>query len=66
MLILKTLAMIAEEYGYSPRTFNNHRKKYEILRENIKRGLQCPKAQKMFYETLGYPPSVDKSDYENV
>ena len=64
--ILKTLSQIAAEYGFILRTFYNHIKRHEVLRVNIKRGLQPPICQKLIYETLGYPPSVNKSDYDNV
>ena len=64
--ILKSLAQIAAEYNFLIRTFHNHIKKHEVLRVNIKRGIQTPKFQKLIYETLGYPPCVKKSDYDNV
>lgn len=66
MEILKTLTMIADEYGFKPKTFQNHIKKDDVLKEKINRGLQPPKKQKLIYETWGYPPSVNKSDYDNV
>jgi hypothetical protein len=28
--------------------------------------VQMPKKQKLIYEEFGYPPSVNKSDYDNV
>ena len=65
-LVLKTLSMIADEYGFKPKTFKNHLKKDAVLNDVIKRGLQPPKMQKLVYDTLGYPPGVDKSDYEKV
>ena len=64
--ILKTLSQIASEYGFLLRTFYNHLHRHEILRVNIKPGIQTPRFQKMIYETLGYPPSVNKAHYDNV
>jgi hypothetical protein len=66
MEILKTLAMIADEYGFKPKTFSRHIKKDEVLKVEIKRGLQPPIKQKTIYTRLGFPPSVNKSDYDNV
>lgn len=66
MQTTKTLAIIAAEYGVTPKTLSNHIKKHEILRDNIVRGLQLLKSQKLMYDTLGYPPGVDKKMYENV
>jgi hypothetical protein len=64
--ILKSLSQIAMEFNFIPRTFYNHIQRHEILRANIQRGLQPPKLQKLIYDTLGYPPGVNKSDYDNV
>lgn len=66
MQILKTLAMIADEYGFNHKTFSSHIKKNVVLKQEIKRGLQTPVKQKLIYVQMGYPPSVNKIDYENV
>ena len=58
--------MIADEYGYKPKTFKSHISKNPNLKDEIKRGLQPPKQHKKIYEELGYPPGVNKSDYDNV
>lgn len=63
---VKTFAKIADELGFTPRTFKNHINRDEELCAKIKRGLQCMKAQKMLYDKFGYPPGVNKSDYDNV
>ena len=63
---LKTLLKIADELGYTPRTLRNHIKKDELLSVEIKSGAQPLKKQKLIYEKLGYPPEVNKTDYENV
>ena len=52
--ILKSLTEMASEYGFILRTFYNHIQRHPVLRENIKRGIQTPRFQKMIYETLGY------------
>jgi hypothetical protein len=62
----KTLTQIAGEYRFTTRTLTNHIKKHETLSGQIKRGLQLPRFQKMIYETFGYPPDVNKKDYEDV
>lgn len=66
MEILKTLGMIAGEFTLKQKTFKNHINKDEVLKVQIKRGLQTQKKQKLFYERWGYPPGVNKADYENV
>lgn len=66
MEILKTLGMIAGEFTLTQKTFRNHINKDEVLKDQIKRGLQTPKKQKLFYERWGCPPSVNRADYENV
>lgn len=50
MEILKTFGMIAGEFKFSQKTFRNHINKDEVLKAEIKRGLQTPKKQKLFYE----------------
>lgn len=66
MEILKTLGMIAAGFRFTQKTFRNHINKDEVLKDIIKRGLQNPKQQKLFYERWGYPPDVNKADYENI
>jgi hypothetical protein len=66
MQILKTLTIMANEYKCTPKTLKTHIKKDEELNKEIKSGLLPSKAQKKIYEKFGYPPSVNKSDYENV
>ena len=66
---IKTREQIAEEYStpnnhVSVKTLNAHIEKYELpIKPNSS---LFPKQQKQIYETLGYPPSVDRSLYENV
>ncbi len=64
--LFKPLSQIAQEFHRSPKTLYNHIKKNERLRNEIQSGLQPPKKQKLIYEELGYPPGVNKKDYENV
>ena len=63
---LKTLSMIADEFGYKSKTLTRHIRKDDILNAEINRGLQPPRKQKLIYDRLGYPPGVNKSDYDNV
>ena len=58
--------MIADEFGFKQKTFKSHISKDDELKLEIKRGLQTPKKQKMIYDKWGYPPCVNKSDYDNV
>jgi hypothetical protein len=63
---VKTLSQIASEYTTTPKTLSSHIKKHEVLRAEIQSGLQLPKQQKLIYDTFGYPPGVNKKDYEQV
>ncbi len=64
--ILKQLSQIADELNYPPKTFYNHIQKNKRLKDEIYSGLQPPKKQKLIYEEFGYPPGVDKKDYDDV
>jgi hypothetical protein len=66
MDIVKTLSQMAAEFTLQPKTFYNHIQKHECLKTEIKQGLQLPKQQKLIYDKFGYPPSVNKNDYENI
>ena len=64
---LKSLSAIGRELGFKViKTFHNHIQRDEVLRAEIKSGVQCLRAQKLLYEKFGYPPEVSKADYENV
>jgi hypothetical protein len=65
-LVCKTLTQIAKEFGVEQKTISAHIDKYEDLKEEIKPGLQFPLHQKKIYDKLGYPPCVNKKDYEHV
>lgn len=60
---MKTRQQIADEYGVSTKTLNN----WLILHDIIlpKCGV-TPKYQKLIYEALGYPPCVEKANYEEI
>jgi hypothetical protein len=66
MQTVKTLTQMASEFSITAKTLSNHIKKDETLKEEIKSGLQMPRHQKLIYDKFGYPPQVDKKDYENV
>jgi hypothetical protein len=62
----KSLSFMADEFKVTPKTFSNHIKKDEVLKNEIKGGVQFPRHQKMIYERFGYPQCVNKKDYEHV
>ena len=61
---VKTREDVAQEYNVSIKVLNAHIEKHHI--EIPPYTLLFPKQQKEIYEKLGYPPSVDRSLYENV
>ena len=61
---VKTREDVAQEFGVSIKVLNAHIEKHHI--EIPPYTLLFPKQQKEIYEKLGYPPSVDRSLYENV
>jgi hypothetical protein len=67
MEILKTITKIASEFTCTPKMLSEHINKNSRLKDEIDTSIvQMPKKQKLIYEEFGYPPSVDKSDYDNV
>ena len=66
---VKTREQVSSEYStkYNPvsvRMLNAQIEKYELpIKPNTS---FFPKQQKIIYEALGYPPSVDRTLYENV
>lgn len=64
--VIKTLTRIASEYRCMPKTLNRQIRNNPRLKDEILPGLQMPRKQKLIYEELGYPPGVNKSDYDNV
>jgi hypothetical protein len=67
MEILKTITRMASEFTCTPKTLSKHIRTNERLKTEINTSeVQMPKKQKLIYEEFGYPPSVKKSDYENV
>lgn len=65
--ILKSLTRIASEFNCSAKTLSKHIKESENLKTKINtRVLQMPRKQKLIYEEFGYPPSVNKSDYDDI
>ena len=46
---------------------SEHINKNKRLKDEIDTSIvQMPRKQKLIYEEFGYPPSVDRSDYDNV
>jgi hypothetical protein len=66
MIPLKNLTQIAREFTYNPKTFFNKIRRHPTLSLEIESGLQPPRKQKLLYDEFGYPPGVNKSDYDNV
>ena len=67
MIPLKNLTQIARELTYdNPRTFFNHVRRNPKLKDEIEPGLQPPRKQKLIYDEFGYPPGVNRSDYDDV
>ena len=66
MIPPKSIPQIADEFVTPHKTFRNHIKSDEFLKDNIKKGLQMPLQQKWIYKRFGYPNGVNKSDYDNV
>ena len=62
----KSIPQIADEFDAPHKTFRNHIKSDEFLKANIKKGFQMPLQQKWIYTRFGYPPDVNKSDYDGV
>lgn len=63
MELVKTRQQIANEFKTSTKTLKNWLAKHGIILP------QCslrPRLQKLIYEALGYPPCVNKFEYENV
>ena len=63
---VKTFAKVADELGFSTRTLRSHINKDDKLKDEIPRGAQSLKSQKLLYNKFGYPPEVNRADYENV
>lgn len=63
MEIIKTRQRIAGEFNTYPKTLIRWLKVHGVILPPCALTLYW---QKLIYETLGYPPSVNKSDYENV
>ena len=67
MEILKTITKIASEYTCTAKMLSEHINKNKRLKDEIDTSIvQMPRKQKLIYEEFGYPPSVAKSDYDNV
>ena len=64
--ILKTLSRMASEFGFTPKTLTRHIRREDRLKDEIKPGIQTPRKQKLIYDVLGYPPGVNRKDYEFV
>ena len=62
-LVFKTRLQIASEYNITTKTLINWLKKHGIFLPPCSLTL---KLQKLIYETLGYPPCVNRLDYANV
>ncbi len=62
----KSIPQIADEFDAPHKTFRNHIKSDEFLGTRIKKGLQMLLQQKWIYDTFGYPPGVNKADYDGV
>jgi hypothetical protein len=62
-LSFKTRQQIAGEYKITPKTLISGLEKQGILLPPCSLSL---KLQKLIYDTLGYPPGINKSDYDNV
>ncbi len=62
----KSIPQIANAFEAPHKTFRNHIKSDEFLKPRIKKGLQMPLQQKWIYTSFGYPPGVNKSDYDGV
>ena len=63
MKLIKTRQQIAEEFTTYPKTLIRWLKKQGVI---LPPCALTPKWQKLIYETLGYPPCVNKLDYENI
>ncbi|TXF81444.1 hypothetical protein FUA23_21995 [Neolewinella aurantiaca] len=59
----KTLTALSNEYGLDLKTFKKTLGNYEIC---LPSGVVFAPYQKWIYDWLGYPPSVNKSDYADT
>jgi hypothetical protein len=64
--VVKTLTHIASEYRCVLKTLKRQIENNPRLKDEILPGLQMPRKQKLIYEEFGYPPGVNKSDYDNI
>ena len=58
---------MASEFTCTPKMLSEHIHKNARLKDEIDTTIvQMPRKQKLIYEEFGYPPGVDKSDYDDV
>jgi hypothetical protein len=62
-LFFKTRIQVADEYNITTKTLVARLANIGII---LPDGSLSPKTQKQIYDALGYPSSVDRSDYDDV
>ena len=62
-VFFKTRIQVAIEYNITTKTLITRLRDLDII---LPGGSLSPKTQKQIYDALGYPSSVDRSDYDDV